>query len=93
MWCSVGITVTLRMVNSTINLSIEEGRRNELNTGFVLREVDVLTFPGSTPMIKSSKDRDQSESNSYEIDIWSVKQHRRIIGTVTGNMRKAAHGC
>src|SRR5436309_2049759 len=87
----VWVAISLRVVNSSVCLSVEQHRCDELNARLILREIDVLPFAGTAPEIECRQHCDQTETYGDKIDIRAKQEHRRLIFTIAGQMCEPAH--
>src|SRR5262249_26426175 len=85
------IAVRFAMVVTLIQLCLKNCRREELNSGFVLRQIDMLPCACSLAMIQGGENGDEAKPRGNEIDVRPIQKHRLFRFSVSGEMCESAH--
>src|SRR5207247_10224052 len=62
---------------AAVDASVQKRGGQELESGLVLREVDVLSVPRAPPPVECGEDRDEAKGHSDDVDVGTIKEHGR----------------
>src|SRR5258706_1562594 len=80
MWGGHGVGVAGAAGDPPVRGELEDRRREELQSGLVLREVDRAADPGALPPLERREHRDRAVSDGDVVDVRPVQEHRRRVG-------------